>query len=61
MQGDPVSVTAIQSKYPIVGGYGWGARSRLLGYFVRFDMAWGVQNNMVAEKPVYYVSLSLDF
>jgi hypothetical protein len=61
VQGDPVSVTAIQSKYPIVGGYGWGARSRLLGYFVRFDMAWGVQNNMVAEKPVYYVSLSLDF
>ncbi len=61
VQGDPVSVTAIQSKYPIVGGFGWGARSRLLGYFVRFDMAWGVQNNIVAEKPVYYVSLSLDF
>lgn len=61
VQGDPVSVTAIESKYPIVGGFGWGARSRLLGYFVRFDMAWGVQNNIVAEKPVYYVSLSLDF
>lgn len=61
VQGDPVSVTAIESKYPIVGGFGWGARSRLLGYFVRFDMAWGVQNNMIAEKPVYYVSLSLDF
>lgn len=61
VQGDPVSVTAIESKYPIVGGFGWGARSRLLGYFVRFDMAWGVQNNIIAEKPVYYVSLSLDF
>ncbi len=61
VQGDPVSVTAIQSKYPVVGGFGWGARSRLLGYFVRFDMAWGVQNNRVEEKPVYYVSLSLDF
>lgn len=61
VQGDPVSVTAIESKYPIVGGFGWGARTRLLGYFVRFDMAWGVQNNIVAEKPVYYVSLSLDF
>lgn len=61
VQGDPVNVVAIQSKFPIVGGFGWGARSRLLGYFVRFDMAWGVQNSMVAEKPVYYVSLSLDF
>lgn len=61
VQGDPVSVTAIESKYPIVGGFGWGARTRLLGYFVRFDMAWGVQNNIIAEKPVYYVSLSLDF
>ena len=61
VQGDPVNVVAIQSKFPIVGGFGWGARSRLLGYFIRFDMAWGVQNSMVAEKPVYYVSLSLDF
>ncbi len=61
VQGDPVNVVAIQGKYPIVGGFGWGARSRLLGYFIRFDMAWGVQNSMVAEKPVYYVSLSLDF
>ncbi len=61
VQGDPVNVIAIQSKFPIVGGFGWGARSRLLGYFVRFDMAWGVQNSTVAEKPVYYVSLSLDF
>jgi hypothetical protein len=61
VQGPPVSVTAIESKYPFVGGFGWGARSRILGYFIRFDMAWGVQNNRVAEKPVYYVSLSLDF
>ncbi len=61
VQGSPVKVTIIEPKYPIVGGYGWGARSRLLGYFVRFDMAWGVQNNVVNKNPVYYISLSLDF
>jgi hypothetical protein len=33
----------------------------LLGYFVRFDMAWGVQNNVVNKNPIYYISLSLDF
>ncbi len=25
---------------PFVGGYGFGARSTLLGYFLRFDVAW---------------------
>ncbi len=61
VQGPPVIVKVVEPKFPIVGGFGWGARSRLLGYFIRFDMAWGVQNSMVEEKPVYYVSLSLDF
>lgn len=60
-QGPPVTVKLVEPKYPIVGGFGWGLRSRLLGYFIRFDMSWGVQNSQVEKKPVYYVSLSLDF
>lgn len=61
VQGSPVKVTLIEPKYPIVGGFGWGIRSRILGYFVRYDMAWGVQNNVVNKNPVSYISLSLDF
>jgi hypothetical protein len=47
-------------KEPIAYGYGFGARSKIFGYYVRFDMAWGIDDN-VRLKPVRYLSLSLDF
>ena len=47
-------------KEPIAYGYGFGARSKLFGYYVRFDMAWGVDDHILL-KPVKYISLSLDF
>jgi hypothetical protein len=47
-------------KEPIAYGYGFGARSKLFGYYIRFDMAWGIDDN-VRLKPVRYISLSLDF
>lgn len=45
---------------PVVGGYGFGLRTRLMGYFVRADYAWGVENGIV-QKGIFYFSLSLDF
>jgi len=45
---------------PFAGGYGFGARSTLLGYFVRFDAAWQM-NSFFKGKPQMYVSLGLDF
>ncbi len=45
---------------PFVGGYGFGARSTLLGYFVRFDAAWEM-NNFFRGKPMLYVALGMDF
>ncbi|HSG67800.1 MAG TPA: hypothetical protein VK994_03775, partial [Bacteroidales bacterium] len=49
-----------QQRDPIVGGFGFGLRSRILGYFMRGDIAWGVEDGRV-YKPVFYFSLSLDF
>jgi hypothetical protein len=49
-----------EQKEPLIGGFGFGARTRLLGYFVRADVAWGVEDRQVRE-PVFYLSLSLDF
>ena len=49
-----------KKRDPVVWGYGFGLRSRLLGYFVRADWAWGIENNMVMPN-VFYLSLSLDF
>lgn len=39
-------------------GYGAGLRSTLLGYFLRFDAAWSYDG---LPKPIYYVSIGLDF
>ncbi len=56
----PLHVTVKVQKDPIVGGFGFGARTRLLGYFLRGDLAWGVEDQQV-QPSVFYFSLSLDF
>lgn len=56
----PLNITVKVQKDPIVGGFGFGARSRILGYFIRADLAWGVEDMMVLPS-VFYLSLSLDF
>lgn len=45
---------------PFAGGYGFGARSTLLGYFVRFDAAWQM-NVFFQGKPQIYIAMGLDF
>jgi Tol biopolymer transport system component len=56
----PLLVTIQNQREPIIAGYGFGLRSRIFGYFIRFDMAWGVDDGVVLE-PIKYLSLSLDF
>jgi WD40 repeat protein len=56
-------VITIEARYfrdPLVMGYGFGFRSTLLGYFVKFDYAWGIETGRVQE-PRYYISLGTDF
>lgn len=45
---------------PFAGGYGFGARSTLLGYFLRFDAGWEMKG-VFRGKPKYYFALGLDF
>lgn len=47
-------------KNPIVVGTGIGLRSRLFGYYVRADWAWGIEDGVVLPS-IFYVSLSTDF
>jgi Tol biopolymer transport system component len=54
------TVTIDSNRSPIVYGYGFGVRAQLLGYFMRFDWAWGVENKVILPK-IFYFSLSLDF
>ena len=45
---------------PFVGGYGFGARSTLLGYFMRLDTAWDM-SGVFKGKPIWYFALGVDF
>ncbi len=45
---------------PFAGGYGFGVRSTLLGYFLRFDAGWEM-NTFFDQKPVLNVSMGVDF
>jgi hypothetical protein len=56
---NPLTITLNSQREPIVAGYGFGMRTRLLGYFVRADWAWGIDDGVVLPR-VFYFSLSLD-
>ena len=56
---NPLTITIKNQREPIVYGYGFGLRTRLLGYFVRADWAWGVDDGVVLPN-VFHFSLSLD-
>ena len=45
---------------PFLGGYGFGARSTLLGYFIKSDVGWEMKG-IFKGKPIWYFSLGLDF
>jgi hypothetical protein len=45
---------------PLIGGYGFGARSTLFGYFLRVDAGWPM-GGFFNSKPLWYFSLGLDF
>jgi hypothetical protein len=56
----PVKALVKYFRNPVVGGYCVGVRSVLFGYFIRVDMAWGMDTGVV-QKPQWYISLSTDF
>ncbi len=58
--GTPFVVTLVKQNEPIVAGYGFGLRTRLLGYFIRADWAWGVENRDI-QPSRFYFSFGLDF
>ncbi len=56
---NPLTITLVNKREPILAAYGFGLRTRLLGYFVRADWAWGVDDGVVQPR-VFHFSLSLD-
>ncbi len=56
----PITVTLDSNREPIVAGFGAGARAQLMGYFIRADWAWGIENSYILPR-IFYLSFSLDF
>jgi hypothetical protein len=56
----PITLRVDTERSPFVAGYGSGVRTKLLGYFMRFDYAWGYENGEIMPG-IFYFSLSLDF
>jgi Tol biopolymer transport system component len=56
----PVTVVVDRKHSPMVAGVGFGLRTRLLGYYVRTDWAWGIDGGRVLPR-VFYLSLCTDF
>jgi len=60
IENGPLTITIDSNRDPLVAGYGFGVRSQLLGYWLRFDWAWGIENNIILPR-IFYLSMSLDF
>lgn len=57
---NPFTITVNEFYNPILSSYGAGLRTMILGYYVKADMAWGVQNYEVLS-PRFYFTLGYDF
>ena len=56
-----LDISVTEMKNPWVGGIGVGLRTTFFGYFIRGDVAWGIQDGHISKTPVYYLSFNLDF
>ena len=60
IESGPIKVVLKNQEEPIVFGFGAGIRTRLLGYFVRADISWGI-NDGRRMPALFYLSLCNDF
>lgn len=59
-QGGGGKIVLNSQKEPIVGSYGVGLRTRLFGYFLRFDWAWPVEDGLILNNKFSF-SIGHDF
>ena len=52
--------TVTNYESPFLIGYGFGVRTMLMGYYLKFDLAWGVEDFKNQGKEFYF-SFGYDF
>ena len=60
IENNPITVTIDNNHEPLIYDFGWGLRSRLLGYWVCADFGWGIDNGILMERR-FTLSLNFDF
>ena len=58
--GNIFSGTVTNFSNPILMGYGVGVRTTMLGFYVKYDLAWG-RENYITSAPKSYLTLGHDF
>ena len=58
--GSYFSAVVTNFRNPLLVGYGFGARTTVLGFYLKGDVAWG-EENYVRTGPKFYFSLGYDF
>ncbi|MDF9797710.1 Tol biopolymer transport system component [Catalinimonas alkaloidigena] len=59
--GGPFRAEISNFKNPWLMSYGAGVRTVLLGYYLKFDMAYPIEDGIVGDKPKFYLTLGYDF
>lgn len=59
-EGSPFQAEIRNFKNPWLSSYGTGLRTVMLGYYMKFDIAWPIENYEVGKARVY-VTLGYDF
>jgi hypothetical protein len=60
VQSNPITVTVSNNREPVLYNLGFGLRSRLLGYWVAADWAYGVDDGITLPRR-FTLSLNFDF
>lgn len=58
--GYPFKATVRNYRSPFLYGYGMGVRTLFLGYYVKFDLGFGVKEG-IKQKPQGYITFGYDF
>ncbi|MFM1912263.1 MAG: hypothetical protein RIR51_101 [Bacteroidota bacterium] len=57
---NPFIIKVTDFRNPFLMGLGLGARTRLLGFYVKFDYAYGIENKEM-KSPISYITIGHDF
>lgn len=55
-----VSIDVEYYRDPLIMSYGWGVRTLIFGYYLKFDYGYGIETRRV-QDPVWHLSLGKDF